>query len=55
MNEDGSVNEEETAKITREIDMCIKGIDQQLGFLNEKIDSYQELKQMVKSYIKKEV
>lgn len=55
LNDDGSVNEEETAKITRELDMCIKGMDQQLGFLNEKIDSYHELKQMVKSYIKKEV
>ena len=55
LNDDGSVNEEETAKIQREIDMCIKGIDQQLGFLNEKVDSYQELKGMVKMYLHKEI
>lgn len=55
LKEDKTVNEEETAKLPKEVDVCIKGVDEQLGFLNEKIDSLQELKVMVKDYIKKEV
>ena len=55
LNEDKTVNEAETAKIPKEVDMCIKGMYEQLGFLNEKIDSLQELKVMVKDYLRREV
>ena len=55
LHEDGTVNEEATKEIQKEVDMCIKGMDEQLGFLNEKIDSLQELKVMVKSYTKSEL
>ena len=55
LHEDGTVNEEATKEIQKEVDMCIKSMDEQLGFLNEKIDSLQELKVMVKEYTRKEL
>lgn len=55
LNEDQTVNEEETAKVPRDVDVCIKSLDEQLGFLNEKIDSLQELRVMLKDYLNKEI
>ena len=55
LNEDTTVNEVETDKLPRETDLNIKDMDRQLGFLNEKIDSLHELKNMIKDFVKKEV
>ena len=55
LKEDKSVDEVETDKLPRETDLNIKDMDRQLGFLNEKIDSLHELKNMIKDFMKKEV
>ena len=55
LKEDKTVDEVETDKLPRENDLNIKDMDRQLGFLNEKIDSLQELKSMIKDFVKKEV
>ena len=55
LKEDGTIDEVETDKLPRETDLNIKDMDRQLGFLNEKIDSLHELKNMIKDFVKKEV